>query len=327
LDEEFVAAACARTYQRGNQPELSKMGNPESGYGHPAYAAAVADGCEPRLLQRSGGHVLVREIGTSAQWDAIGPYPLFSCTDWDGLAEDLSELSTDLVSVALVVDPFGAWTEGTLRSCFPDTLVRFKEHFAVRLTADPLRHIHHHHRRNVAKGRDQLEVELVTDLAGFAGEWEMLYRHLVDRHQIRGRAAFSVRSLAAQLAVPGMVALRARIQGTTVGATLWYEQGNVAYYHLAAYDPRGYELRASFALFANALELFVNRGLVWASLGAGAGTNGDPNDGLSRFKRGWSTDVRPAWFGGRVLRRDVYERLAGPARSQWFPAYRQGELG
>jgi hypothetical protein len=303
------------------------MGNPPSGYRHPAYVAAVADGGVPRSLQRSGGSVLVREIGTTAQWDAIGPYPVFSCADWDGLAEDLSELAHDLVSVALVVDPFGAWTEGTLRSSFPDTLVRFKEHFVVRLTADPLRHIHPHHRRNVAKGREQLDVELVTDLAGFAGEWEMLYRHLVDRHQIQGRAAFSVRSLAAQLAVPGMVVLRARIQGTTVGATLWYEQDDVAYYHLAAYDPRGYDLRASFALFAHALELFANRGLVWASLGAGAGATGDPDDGLSRFKRGWSTETRPAWFGGRVLRRDIYNRLAGSSRSQWFPAYREGEFG
>jgi lipid II:glycine glycyltransferase (peptidoglycan interpeptide bridge formation enzyme) len=128
-----------------------------------------------------------------------------------------------------------------------------------------------------------------------------------------------------------MVALRARRSRDeeTVGACLWYEHGDVAYYHLAAYAPAGYELRASYALFAGALELFAARGLAWASLGAGAGVDagGGPEDGLSRFKRGWSTGTRVAWFGGRILRPDVYDRLAGPSRGRWFPAYREGEIG
>lgn len=303
------------------------MGLTPSGYGHPAYAISVADGGVVRTLARSGGSLIVRDIPADGGRDAAGPYPIFACVDWAGLPEDLSGLAGDLVSVAMVADPFGSWTEEILRACFPDVLLRFKEHFVVRLGDDALGHVHSHHRRNVGVGRREVEVEVVSDLEGFAPEWQALYGELVARHRIRGPAAFPGASLAAQLLVPGMVALRARRGGETVGATLWYEQGAVAYYHLAAYAPAGYELRASYALFARALELFAERGLSWASLGAGAGATADPNDGLSRFKRGWSTGTRPAWFGGRILQPDVYDRLAGPSSGRWFPAYREGETG
>lgn len=303
------------------------MSDPPSGYAHPAYAAAVADSGSVRALPRAGGALITREIGTSGYRDAMGPYPLFACSDWSALPDELPTLSDELVSVAIVTDPFGGWTEDVLRRSFPEVLLAFKEHFVVRLGADPLGHVHPHHRRNIALARREVEVDAVGDLTAFAPEWQRLYRQLVARHHIRGAANFSDRSLAAQLAVPGMMALRARCRGETVGATLWYLDGEVVYYHLAAYSPEGYERRASFALFARALELFSGRGLAWASLGAGAGLAADPDDGLGRFKRGWSTGTRVAWFGGRVLRPDVYDRLAGPSPGRWFPAYREGETG
>ena len=303
------------------------MGSPLSGYGHPAYALAAAGKGVALQLPRSRGSVIVRDIGMSGRRDAIGPYPIFSCDDWAGLHKDLSDLSSDLVTVGMVTDPFGAWSNEVLQRCFPDVLVRFKEHFVVQLSADPLSHVHAHHRRNIALGRRNVEVAVVDDVPAFTEEWQALYGHLVQRHRIRGPANFSPGSLAAQLLVPGMVALRARRDGETVGASLWYEQGDIAYYHLAAYVPLAYKLRASYALFATAFERFAERGLAWASLGAGAGTAGDPDDGLSRFKRGWSTDTRTAWFGGRVLQPDIYEHLTEGSRGPWFPAYREHETG
>ena len=182
------------------------------------------------------------------------------------------------------------------------------------------------HRRNAARAERELTVEEISDPASFLDEWEALYASLIARHEIRGAAAFSRASSAAQLAVPGLVALRASKRGATVGAALWYEQGEVAYYHLAAYDREGYEHGASFALFARALERFAAQGLAWVSLGAGAGASGRGDDGLTRFKRGWSTGTRPAWFGGRVLQRAAYEELAGSDHRSWFPAYRAGEF-
>ncbi|MBK7653160.1 MAG: hypothetical protein IPJ20_23890 [Flammeovirgaceae bacterium] len=64
---------------------------------------------------------------------------------------------------------------------------------------------------------------------------------------------------------------------------LWYVQGNVGYYHLGAYSSEGYKLNVSFALFWTLLDYFSKEGLQWLSLGAGAGINGDENDGLTRF--------------------------------------------
>ncbi len=268
----------------------------------------------------------MRDVPGGGHRDAIGAYPIFCCGDWDGLDEDLHELGRELVAVALVADPFGGWSMELLEQCFPDVLLRFKDHFVVELGPDPMRRVHPHHRRNATRAQRELAVEEVADMVGFLDEWEALYANLTRRHEIRGAAVFSRASFAAQLAVPGLVALRARRRGTTVGAALWYEQGSVAYYHLAAYDQEGYEGGASFALFACALERFADRGLAWVSLGAGAGVSGDRNDGLTRFKRGWSTGTRPAWFCGRVLQRTAYEELAGPGSRSWFPAYRQGEF-
>ena len=137
-----------------------------------------------------------------------------------------------------------------------------------------------------------------------------------------------------ELLAPGIVVLRARHGGETVGANLWYQQGEIAYYHLGAYAVAGYELRASFALFARALELFAERGLAWASLGAGAGGTSNPDDGLTRFKRGWSTGTQPRLVGrkgaprgrlrssGRTDHRLMVSGISGRRIRLTLPRYR-----
>jgi lipid II:glycine glycyltransferase (peptidoglycan interpeptide bridge formation enzyme) len=110
--------------------------------------------------------------------------------------------------------------------------------------------------------------------------------------------------------------------------TLWYVLGNVGYYHLGAYNHAGYELRASFALFWRAIEHFAAKGLRWLNLGAGAGLEGSSTDGLSRFKRGWSTGT--AYFCGRIFDRAKYSEVvkaSGVSAADYFPAYRKGEFG
>jgi hypothetical protein len=186
-----------------------------------------------------------------------------------------------------------------------------------------------HHRRNVKKALSAVQVEHCVPDSVTLAEWERLYAELVRRHDIRGIAAFTPRALKLQFDVPGLVALRALHGDETVGMSLWYLQGQVAYYHLAAYSELGYALRASYALFWTALEEFSAAGIRWAGLGGGAGVDGVEADGLSRFKRGWSTGTRPASFCATVLRPDLYQRIleeraVRPGR--YFPAYRQGEF-
>jgi hypothetical protein len=255
----------------------------------------------------------------------MGCYPVFSCADWSRLHLDLAELSPDLVSLVLVTDPFGEFEPRDLPNCFPDLVAPFKEHFVVDLRRPLSLPATDHHRRNLRKALGAVAVELVDQPAELGDEWVRLYHQLIARHEISGLAAFSPAALARQLQVPGMVALRASRGDETVGVTLWCVQGEVGYYHLGAYSEEGYRWRASFALFWRAIESFAERGLRWLSLGAGAGLEANPADGLSRFKRGWATGTRTVYLCGRVYDSERYAALTaanGTQGASFFPAYR-----
>jgi hypothetical protein len=300
-----------------------------TGYAHPSYAAALCELGTPRDLPASGGSILERPIEGFTDVDGMGPYPLFACRDWSGLGEDLANLEGRLVALSMVTDPFGEYDEADLRRWFGDRVVRFKEHFVVDLAESRQRDVHSHHRRNVAKARQNVAVERCSDPSQFLDEWDALYANLVRRHDIRGVAVFSKSSFGRQLRVPGLVAFRAIDEEATIGMTLWYSTGDVAYYHLGAYSEDGYAAGASFALFADAIEHFAGAGLAWLDLGGGAGLDGGHNDGLARFKRGWSTGTRTAYFCGRVFAPDRYAEISGArgaSGSRYFPAYREGEF-
>lgn len=303
-----------------------------NGYTHAGYAASLAEFGTPRPLPRSGGWVLERPIPLTRYRDAMGCYPLFACQDWSQLRVDLDTLQDDLVSLAIVADPFGEHDPAYLRRCFPDLVVPFKEHMVIDLSRSPESFVDAHHRRNTRKSLERVNVERCADATVFAGEWNGLYANLVERHGIRGLAAFSATSFRAQLAVPGMIMFRATRDDETVGMTLWYADRGVAYYHLGAYSEAGYDLRASFALFRRAIEYFSAQGLPWLNLGAGAGLSSNrQEDGLSRFKRGWASGTRMAYFCGRIFDPQRYAETVrtrpAAAASDYFPAYRKGEFG
>jgi hypothetical protein len=260
----------------------------------------------------------------------MGCYPLFACQDWSQLHLDLANIGHDLVSLALVTDPFGDYKTTYLQQCFGDVVLPFKEHFIVDLALPIDTSICRHHYRYARKASRILDVERCEDPALCIDEWNSLYVQLIERHQISGLQAFSRSAFARQMIVPGLVAFRAKHRDITVGMVLWYIQGQVGYYHLGAYNALGYELRASFALFWFAIHYFVNCGLRWLDLGAGAGLKNQATDGLSRFKRGWSTGARTAYFCGRIFdpeRYAVITRLKGITANSYFPAYRRGEFG
>ena len=296
---------------------------------HPAYAESLSDLGTPHLLPRSRGWILKRQIPNSHHLDAMGCYPLFSCQDWSRLYADLESFGNSLVSIALVTDPFGEYDPAYLHRCFPDVAMPFKEHFVVDLSRAPDTFVHSHHQRNVRKALREVRVEECNNPINCLEEWTSLYETLVERHNITGMAAFSRGSFAKQLRVPGIVVLRAVHDDATVGMLLWYGQGNRVYYHLGAYTARGYELGASFALFDYAIKYFAERGFAWLNLGSGAGVRTNGEQGLKRFKEGWSTGVRTAYFCGRILDRQKYQQIwetRGLPPTQYFPAYRVGEF-
>jgi len=303
-----------------------------TGYVHPDYAAAFGDFGEPLSLPKCQGWLLKRTIPGTDHHDAMGCYPLFSCRDWAHLPQDLTDRAADLVSVSLVLDPFGEWELSGLHAFF-DRVVRFKEHFVVDLSVPLDSFVPKHHRYYARKALRELKVERCENPSSRVEEWTSLYSILVKRHQLTGIKAFSMQSFARQLAVPGLVMFRALKDDHCLGAHLWYIQGDVAYSHLLALSEAGYAMNASYALYSEALRFFGSSSadhIHWAQIGAGAGSSGTATDGLTQFKRGWSNAMRPTYFCGKVMDSFRYEdlcRLAGVSATAYFPAYREGELG
>lgn len=295
------------------------------GYGHPLYAASFQSISQPMELKRSGAWILKRKIIGTSSYDAMGCYPLFCCRDWSSLKQDFKDLNKNIFTLAVVTDPFGEYKYEDLQNIFNHIAAPYKEHFVIDLSQEPRTYISSHHQRNARKALKNVRVESSSQPKQLAKTWLKLYQHLIQRHEIEGIAAFSAQALTDQLSVPGIKVFCAMEGSSVIGMMLWYVQQEVAYYHLAAYTDRGYKLKASFALLQKAINDFSATGLSWISLGAGAGVQGDATDGLSRFKQGWSTGARLAYFCGHVFDQERYAQLLKERRvkeGHFFPAYR-----
>jgi hypothetical protein len=276
----------------------------------------------PRRLPLSGGWLLERPVPGGSASDLMGPYPLFTCPNWPGLGADMDGLDGDLVSAVIVADPLARMDEAELRRAFPDLVVPFKRHHVRDL--DRPAELPSHHRRHLRRASSAVEVEVCAEPGAHLDDWIRLYRGLTERHGLTGVRALSREAFRRQLGLPGLVALLGRRGGQIVGMTLWFEDAPNAWYHLAASSAEGYEVSASYALFAAALDHLRDLGVRWVDLG-GAPGNRTKDDGLARFKRGWASEERDAYLCGRVIDRAAYARLAGGHSSEWFPAYRAGD--
>jgi hypothetical protein len=258
----------------------------------------------------------------------MGCYPLFTCDKWSELAADLDDLRGELVSLALVADPFGDHDLSMLEGCF-EKVVPFKEHFVVDLSCPLGRATTSHHRYYARRALQKLSVEHEPNPAGLLEVWTALYATLARKRNVTGLRAFSKKAFAKQLSVPGITAFCATLEHQIVGVHLWYVQNEIGYSHLEAMNEAGYTLGAAYALYWKALEFFSER-IRWLDLGGGAGMRRNAEDGLSFFKKGWSTGTRTAFFCGRILDPERYAQLAtarGVAGTDYFPAYREGEFG
>lgn len=256
----------------------------------------------------------------------MGCYPLFACLDWSKLHSDLENLE-DVVSLSLVTDPFGVYDLAYLHRCF-DAVIPFKEHFVIDVSEPIDRIVSKSHRATVRRALGKVNVEQCPDPTRFLDEWMDLFAFLVKRHNITGIRAFSRASFAKQLRTPGMVMFRAVSGGVTVGLDLWYVLGQVAYGHLVACSPLGYELSASYALKWYLIHYFADK-VRWIDLGGGAGVEASAEDGLTNFKRGWATGKRQVYICGRICDHQKYSELVnakGNSPSDYFPAYRSGEF-
>lgn len=253
----------------------------------------------------------------------MGPYPLFTCERWTELESDLDELGESVVSVVLVADPLAGVAPGRLERAFPDLVAPFNPHIVRDLDAPAA--MPAHHRRHLRRASRAVEVEVCREPLEHLDDWNRLYAALIARHDLAGIRAFSSETFRRQLAIPGMVMVRASRHDVTLSLGLWFEDAPHAYYHLGASSPEGYAVSASYAIFAAAFDHLRAAGVRCVDLGGSAA--GAQDGGLLRFKRGWGNVERTAWLFGRIFDRRAYSRLAerSEAASSWFPAYRAFE--
>jgi hypothetical protein len=261
----------------------------------------------------------------------MGCYPLFVCRDWTGLHKDLEQIDSELVSLALVTDPFSGVTSDYLEQYF-DIVRPFKKHFVANLSY-PLDNFidttHCSHYYYAQRTLEQMEVRICLEPIQYLNEWVRLYDNLINRHNIKGMVAFSPKSFETQLKLPGTVLAIGLHKGEIVGAGIVLIQGQSAYYHLAAYSSIGYKIRASYGLFWKVFCYLQEQGVRFLDIGGTAGIEYDPNDGLARFKKGWSNETRMVYFCGRIFNHDRYAEIVKAksiSNTDYFPAYRQGEF-
>ena len=104
---------------------------------------------------------------------------------------------------------------------------------------------------------------------------------------------------------------------------------SVAYSHLAAFSDAGYKHRVSYGIYWMTLKYLSDRRIRYLDLGASAGIEENPRDGLTKFKVGWSTESRTAYLCGHIFDHDKYLKITktkGITTMDYFPAYRKGEF-
>lgn len=244
------------------------------------------------------------------------------CDDWRPLGKELGRTSS-LVSTVFVADP---GVDGKLlRTIEFDVFRPLRKNVVVELSTDWWSQVRKKHRRECRRALREVDVSVLRPpfSSAIIATWTKLYSDFVLRKQVVGAAAFSARCLEKQLDVPGSVLFVAQADGRPCGAAHWYDSGQEAFYHLAATSEEGLRRSASYALMSCALEYFS--GMVdIAFLGGGLSPSGDLNDGLGRFKRGWSSDSRVSYLCGIIGNRRQYENLSSSedVASGYFPNYR-----
>lgn len=297
-----------------------------SGYASRAYTESLAEFGEAVPLEESGGAILARPIPGSAFSDAMGAYPLFSCRNWRGLADDVRGLRGRFVSLVLVPDPACPLPRAELQAAF-DIVRPMNDHYVIEFARFSSANISQHHAREVRRAEKRgLETRIAEGASDLAEDFHRLYGTLVERRRISGLRDFSLTTMQRQMPISGSVVVCVLKGGELMGMDWYYRDRCWAYNHLSACSEAGYANSAAYLMKAAAIEYFRTKVEV-LDLG-GAPRLGAAGDGLRVFKSGWSTGTKPSYLCGAVLDEAEFRRLNGgrdPREEEYFPSYRRGD--
>lgn len=223
-----------------------------------------------------------------------------------------------MVSITLVMDD---WHRPDHMQGF-DILQEFKSHYCVHAghqqsfagAYKPDRE----HRYKIRRSKRFVDARPIK-LADHLDAWVKLYDDLVKRHILTGVHAFPRESFAALAKIEGIEAVGGFAGGELVCCNIWAVHEGRAHSHLVASNEQGYKLRAAYAVTDASIRHFSDCDTI--NLGGSAG-NGDKDDGLAMFKRGFCNSTSPAWLCGAVLNQEVYDALSACKTTDYFPAYR-----
>jgi hypothetical protein len=264
-----------------------------------------------------GAPVIAREI-PSGGIDVVGTYPITVFKEDADVAGGIARLkAAGFVSATLVCDDFHRpdHMQGF------DVVREFKSHFLHRGPGNSFAggyYPHQEHRRKIRRAKRDVvcrEIDLKTHL----NEWIALYDTLVRRHILEGVHAFPRESFKALAEIEGITAVGGFSGDEMVCCNIWAVHEGRAHSHLVASNEKGYELRAAYAVTDFSIRHFADCDII--NLGGSAG-DGDKEDGLAQFKRGFSNATAPAWLCGAVLHWDAYRSLSAGKDTNYFPEYR-----
>lgn len=292
---------------------------------HPYASAEYAAAFQPLqsvYLPNARTHLLERSVPGSSQIDLMGCYPLCVLDSNPALANDLSELAAgEYLSMVMVTDCLTQPSEAFLRAHF-ETCRSYKTHF-VHDARLPNSTYSKHHRDRVRLARRTCETRVV-ELGDYISEWMACYETLVQKKNITGIQNFSRTYFEAVAALPSATTVAAFVDGQFVSAHIWIRHDTSVYAHLAASTPLGYKVRAAFAIYDHAIELFRESGVI--DFGGGAGVEAGKVDGLADFKKGFANDEKRNFLCGKVLNHAAYGALCAERgidpQANFFPAYR-----
>ena len=262
-------------------------------------------------MRRTGAPcaVIARDIGSTGLSDACLPWPYVDI-DEVGINQ-LASAYPEFVSLSGVVLPN--------RSMIPESkiLVPFKPHYAFDPSL-PTRPLSKKSLSNLKSGLRHWEFsqsQSVDDWQHFEGG----YRELMQRRNLAGSTFDFPSSHFRNLATLPYVALHGAKGADGWGAMICSARFGAEMHliHLVV-TTSGLLTNASYVMMQGLIDSCRESGIAMFIGGVPAGDEG----GIQRFKQRWTNTTRMSFLLRRILRPEVYRKLAIPDNT-FFPAYRR----